>query len=212
MRRGTLILVIIIAIIVLVGGCAGCSAISLQRTGVRLEENINGKWGNVQSEYQRRADLVPNLVNTVKGEANFEKSTLENVVNARARATSIQVNPDDLTPEKMQQFQQAQGQLSQALGRLLMVTENYPNLRANDAFRNLQAQLEGTENRIKVARNDYNTAVQDFNSTIRRFPSNIFAGMLGFHPKPYFEAEQGSQDAPNVDFGTSGGSTTDTTK
>jgi LemA protein len=213
MRRGTLILIIVIGIIVLVGGCGGCAAINLQRTGVRLEENINGKWGNVQSEYQRRTDLIPNLVNTVKGEANFEQTTLQNVINARARATSIQVNPEDLTPEKMQQFQQAQGQLSQALGRLLMVTENYPNLRANDAFRNLQAQLEGTENRIKVARNDFNAAVQDYNSTIRRFPSNIFAGMFGFHPKPYFEAEAGADQAPTVDFGNnSPAGATDTSK
>ncbi len=212
MNSRNIVLIIVLALIVLVGGCAGCSAISLQRTGVRLEENIKGKWGNVQSEYQRRADLIPNLVNTVKGEANFEQTTLQNVINARARATSIQVNPDDLTPEKLQQFQQAQGQLSQALGRLLMVTENYPNLRANDAFRNLQAQLEGTENRIKVARNDFNAAVQDYNATIRRFPNNIFAGWFGFHPKGYFEADPGSQNAPKVDFGNSSTSPDSTKK
>jgi len=210
MGRRNLTLIIILAIIVLVGGCGGCAAVRLQQTGVQKEENIKGKWGNVQSEYQRRADLIPNLVNTVRGEANFEQTTLQNVINARARATSIQVNPDDLTPEKLQQFQQAQGQLSQALGRLLMVTENYPNLRANDAFRGLQAQLEGTENRIKVARNDFNTAVQDFNSTIRTFPNNIFAGMFGFHPKGYFEADPGASAAPKVDFGNNGGGGTTT--
>ena len=197
MKSRNLILIIVLAGILLLGGC-GCGGYNKM---VNLDENVKAKWGNVQSDYQRRADLIPNLVNTVKGEANFEQTTLQNVIEARAKATSIRVDPNDLSPEKLQQFQQAQGQLSQALGRLLMVTENYPNLRANDAFRNLQAQLEGTENRIKVARNDYNTAVQDYNSTIRRFPNNIFAGMFGFHPKGYFEAEQGSQNAPKVDFG-----------
>ena len=197
MNSRNITLIVILGAILLIGGC-GCGGYN---TMIKLDENVKAKWGNVQSDYQRRADLIPNLVNTVKGEANFEQTTLQNVIEARAKATSIRVDPNDLSPEKLQQFQQAQGQLSQALGRLLMVTENYPNLRANDAFRNLQAQLEGTENRIKVARNDYNTAVQDYNSTIRRFPNNIFAGMFGFHPKGYFEAEQGSQNAPKIDFG-----------
>src|SRR3982751_3830017 len=168
MSTKSITLIVIIAVILLIGGC-GCGGYNGL---VQQDETVKNAWNNVQSDYQRRADLIPNLVNTVRGEANFEQTTLQNVINARARATSIQVNPDDLTPEKLQQFQQAQGQLSQALGRLLMVTENYPNLRANDAFRGLQAQLEGTENRIKVARNDFNTAVQDFNSTIRTFPNN----------------------------------------
>lgn len=165
------------------------------------DENVKKVWGNVQTQYQRRADLIPNLVSTVKGEANFERGTLNDVINARARATSVNVNPEDLTPEKLQQFQQAQGQLSQALGRLLVVTENYPNLRANDAFRGLQAQLEGTENRINVARNDFNTAVNSYNVKVRTFPTNIFAGIMGFHPRPPFEADAGSQNAPRVDFG-----------
>ncbi|BAV04264.1 LemA family protein [Filimonas lacunae] len=167
---------------------------------VNLDETVKGKWGNVQSEYQRRADLIPNLVNTVKGEANFEQTTLQNVIEARAKATQIRVDPADLTPEKVQQFQAAQGQLSQALGRLLMVTENYPTLRANEAFRGLQVQLEGTENRIKVSRNDFNDAVQSYNSVIRRFPNNIFAGMFGFQAKGYFQADAGSDKAPEVKF------------
>lgn len=200
MKTRNLGLIVVIAVILLLGGCVGCGAISFQRNTVQLDENTKGKWGNVQSEYQRRADLIPNLVNTVKGEANFEKTTLQNVVEARARATSIQVNPADLTPEKIQQFQQAQGQLSVALGRLLAVAENYPNLRANDAFRGLQTQLEGTENRIKVARNDFNTAVQQYNSKIRAFPNNIYAGWFNFSPKGYFEAEAGSEIAPKVNF------------
>src|SRR3954462_9332544 len=210
MKTRNLALIVILGLVVLVGGCVGCGSISFQKKGVALDENVKAKFANVQSEYQRRSDLIPNLVSTVKGEANFEQTTLENVIKARASATQIRVDPNDLTPEKLQQFQQAQGQLSQALGRLLMVTENYPNLRANDAFRGLQAQLEGTENRIKVARNDFNGAVQDFNSTIRTFPNNIFAGMFGFHPKGYFEADPGASAAPKVDFGNNGGGGTTT--
>ncbi|HEU4470357.1 MAG TPA: LemA family protein [Flavisolibacter sp.] len=200
MKTKNLALIVILGFVVLLGGCVGCGAINLQKKGVGLEENIKGRWGNVQSEYQRRADLIPNLVNTVRGEANFERGTLTDVINARARATSVQVNPEDLSPEKIREFQQAQGQLSQALGRLLVVSEQYPNLRANDAFRGLQAQLEGTENRIKVARTDYNAAVQDFNTTIRRFPNNFYAGWFDFHPKGYFEAEAGAERAPDVNF------------
>lgn len=196
MKTRNLVLIVIVGLIVVLGGC-GCSGYN---NIIKLDEDVKSKWGNVQSDYQRRADLIPNLVNTVKGEANFEQTTLQNVVEARAKATSLRVDPADLTPEKLQQFQQAQGQLSQALGRLLMVTENYPNLRANEGFRNLQTQLEGTENRIKVARNDFNQSVQQYNSAIRRFPNNIFAGMFGFAPKGYFEAEAGSDKAPEVKF------------
>ncbi len=196
MRTGTIALIVIVLLVLILGGC-GCGGYNNM---VQLDENVKGKWGNVQSEYQRRSDLIPNLVNTVKGEANFEKSTLDAVVSARARATQLTVNPDDLTPEKLQQFQAAQGQLSQALGRLLMVTENYPNLRANDAFRGLQTQLEGTENRIKVARNDFNQSVQEYNSVVRKFPNNLYAGIFGFGQKGYFEAEAGSERAPEVKF------------
>src|SRR6478672_527935 len=200
MKTRNLGLIIVVALIVLVGGCVGCGAVSFQKRGVALDENVKAKFANVQSEYQRRSDLIPNLVSTVKGEANFEQTTLENVIKARASATQVRIDPNDLTPEKLQQFQQAQGQLSQALGRLLVVTENYPNLRANDAFRGLQAQLEGTENRIKVARNDFNDAVQTYNTKVRSFPTNIFAGMMGFHQRAGFAADAGAEKAPEVKF------------
>lgn len=197
MRTGTIVLIVIVLFVLVLGGCAGCGGYNNM---VKLDEDVKTQWGNVQSQYQRRADLIPNLVNTVKGEANFEQTTLQNVIQARASATSIKVDPADLTPEKLQQFQQAQGQLSQALGRLMVLTENYPNLRANDAFRGLQAQLEGTENRINVARNDFNGSVQKYNSTIRKFPNNLFAGTFGFKTRGYFEAEAGSEKAPEVKF------------
>lgn len=167
---------------------------------VKKDEQVKSAWGAVESQYQRRADLIPNLVNTVKGAANFEKSTLTAVIEARAKATSIQVDPSKLTPESIQQFQQAQGQLGSALGRLLAVSENYPDLKANANFQGLQAQLEGTENRINVARLDFNTAVQDYNSTIRSFPANLTAKMFGFSEKGYFTAEPGANKAPQVQF------------
>ncbi len=196
MKGRNLTLIIILAAIVLLGGC-GCG----QYNGlVQQDESVKLAWNNVQSDYQRRADLIPNLVNTVKGEANFEQTTLTKVIEARASATQMKIDPNDLTPEKLQQFQQTQGQLSQALGRLLVVSEQYPNLRANDAFRGLQAQLEGTENRIKVARNDYNSAVQSYNVQVRKFPAALFAGIMGFKPKAGFAAEAGSEKAPEVKF------------
>jgi LemA protein len=167
---------------------------------VQSEEDTKAKWGAVQSQYQRRADLIPNLVATVKGVANFEKTTLTEVTEARAKATSIQVDPDKLTPENVQKYQQAQGQLSAALGRLLSVTEAYPTLRANENFTALQGQLEGTENRISIARMDFNNSVQSYNSKIRQFPANLTAKMFGFQPKGYFEAEANAQNAPKVQF------------
>jgi len=167
---------------------------------VNLDENVKNKWNNVQSDYQRRADLIPNLVSTVKGAANFEQTTLTQVIEARAKATSVNINADNLTPEKVQQFQQAQGQLSSSLSKLLVVAEQYPQLQATQNFRDLQTQLEGTENRIKVSRNDFNTAVQDYNATARRFPNNIFAGMFGFKVKQGFTADAGSEKAPKVQF------------
>lgn len=196
MKTSTLVIVVILAAVLLIGGC-GCNGYNGL---VSQDENVKKAWNNVQSDYQRRADLIPNLVNTVKGEANFEQTTLQNVIQARASATQIKVDASDLTPEKIQQYQAAQGQLSQSLGRLLAVAENYPTLRANDAFRGLQAQLEGTENRIKVSRNDFNSAVQDYNVKVRTFPMNIFAGMFGFKVKTGFTADAGSQNAPKVDF------------
>lgn len=191
------ITLIVIAALVLILGYTGCNGYNGL---ISQDENVNNAWNKVQSEYQRRADLIPNLVNTVKGEANFEQGTLTKVIEARASATQMKIDPKDLTPEKLEQFQAAQGQLSQALGRLLVVTENYPNLRANEAFRGLQAQLEGTENRIKTARNDFNDAVKDYNIKVRRFPMNIFAGMFGFKAKEGFKAEAGSEKAPEVKF------------
>jgi len=167
---------------------------------VQMDENVKAKWGAVESQYQRRADLIPNLVNTVKGVANFEKSTLVDVTEARAKATAITVDPTKLTPETIQKYQAAQGQLSTALGRLLVASENYPQLRANDNFTALQAQLEGTENRINVARLDFNQAVQDYNSKIRSFPANITAKMFGFTEKGYFQAEAGANKVPTVQF------------
>jgi LemA protein len=196
MKKGSSILLVVLGLL-LIGGCMTCN---VQKSLVTLDENAKSKWGEVQNQYQRRADLVPNLVNTVKGAANFEKSTLEAVTQARANATSLKVDADDLTPEKVHEFQQRQGELSQALGRLLMVTENYPQLRATEAFRDLQVQLEGTENRITVARKNFNDAVQQYNTQLRIFPNNIFAGMMGFQRKGMFEAEKGAQKAPQVQF------------
>jgi LemA protein len=196
MSTKNLTLIVIAALVLLLGGC-GCNGYNGL---VTLDETVKNTWANVESDYQRRSDLIPNLVKTVKGEANFEQTTLQNVISARASATQVKLDANDLSPEKIQQYQAAQGQLSQALGKLLMVTENYPNLRANDAFRGLQAQLEGTENRIKVARNDFNKAVADYNVKARTFPNNIFAGMFGFKTKEGFKAEAGSEKAPEVKF------------
>lgn len=167
---------------------------------VEKEEAVNTAWSNVENQYQRRADLIPNLVNTVKGYASHEQETLESVVNARSKATQITLNADELTPEKLKAYQAAQGEVGSALSRLLAVTENYPELKANENFQELQAQLEGTENRISVERRNFNQATQDYNTYIRKFPNNLFAGMFGFDKKPYFEAEAGSQKAPEVKF------------
>lgn len=167
---------------------------------VGQREGVNKTFANLQSQYQRRADLVPNLVNTVKGAAGFEQETLTNVTEARARATSISIDPSNATPEQLAQYQQSQGELSQALGRLLAVTENYPELKAVAAFQDLQVQLEGTENRISVARNDFNEAASGYNARIKTFPTNITAGMFGFKEFPYFEADEGAENAPDVNF------------
>jgi LemA protein len=173
---------------------------SLNNSIVAKDETVKAKWGDVQSDYQRRADLIPNLVETVKGAANFEKSTLVEVTDARARATSIQVDPTKLDPATIQKYQAAQGQLSTALGRLLVASENYPDLKANQNFGALQVQLEGTENRINTARIYYNAAVQDYNTTIRSFPYSIVAGSHGYTPKGSFTADSAAQKAPSVKF------------
>ncbi len=167
---------------------------------VSKEENVKKAWSQVENQYQRRADLIPNLVNTVKGYANFEQQTLTAVVQARASATQVKVDPNELTPENIQRFEQAQQGLSGALGKLLMITENYPDLKANQSFLGLQQQLEGTENRISVERKNFNEAVNDYNSSIRRFPTNLLVGMFGFTPKGYFQATAGSDRAPEVKF------------
>lgn len=168
---------------------------------VSRQENVNEKWSQVQNNYQRRADLVPNLVNTVKGAANFEKETLTAVVEARAKVGSIQASKDILeSPEKFRQFEEAQGQLSSALSRLMVVVEKYPELRATENFSSLQSQLEGTENRIAVARRDFNEATREYNTAVKTVPTNIVAGLAGFKERPYFEAVAGSEKAPEVKF------------
>lgn len=167
---------------------------------VEAEEQVNAQWAKVENQYQRRADLIPNLVNTVKGYTEHESSTLEAVVEARAKATQITVDAENLTEETLQQFQAAQGELSQALGRLLAVTENYPELKANENFRDLQAQLEGTENRIATERGRYSEMVAEYNAKIRKFPAVITAKIFGFDTKPQFAAEAGAQQAPVVEF------------
>ena len=167
---------------------------------VNREEGLKSAWSNVETQYQRRADLIPNLVNTVKGYAAHETQTLNEVTEARARATSINLSADDLTPEKLAQFQQAQAQVRSALGRLIAVSESYPDLKANQNFLELQAQLEGTENRIAVARKDFNAAAQQYNVSVRRFPANLVARMFGFGQKPYFESPEGAAAAPQVTF------------
>jgi LemA protein len=182
--------------LLLVFGLQSCNYNSL----VQQEEEISAQWAQVENQYQRRADLIPNLVNTVKGYAKHESQTLEGVVAARAKATQVTVDPTKLDAESIQRYQQAQGELSQALGRLLMIQENYPALKANQNFLELQAQLEGTENRITVERQRFNEAVKVFNAAIRKFPTVIYAGWFGFEKKGYFEAEAGSEKAPKVEF------------
>ena len=167
---------------------------------VNREEGLKSAWSNVETQYQRRADLIPNLVNTVKGYAAHETQTLNEVTEARARATSINLSADDLTPERLAQFQRAQAEVRSALGRLIAVSESYPDLKANQNFLELQAQLEGTENRIAVARKDFNAAAQQYNVSVRRFPANLVARMFGFGQKPYFESAAGAAAAPQVTF------------
>jgi len=175
-------------------------AISAYNGMVSVEEEATTALANVQSTYQRRADLIPNLVETVKGYAAHESETLEGVVAARSKATSINIDPENMTPEKMKQYQAAQGELSTALGRLIAIQENYPDLKANENFRDLQVQLEGTENRINEARNTYNKKVQNYNVAIRRFPNSLVSGMFGFEKMTKFEAEAGAEKAPQVKF------------
>ena len=196
MKKSTITLFVIGAIVILLAGW-----VSIQYIGmVANDEAVTTAWAGVESQYQRRSDLIPNLVNTVKGYAAHEKETLEGVVEARAKATQVTVSADNLTPERFAEFQKAQGELSAALGRLMRITENYPQLRANENFSELQAQLEGTENRINESRLRFNEAVQEYNLSIRRFPGNIFAGLFGFEKRDKFEATDGAEQAPKVEF------------
>lgn len=196
MNKTIVILLTVVAIIVLSGIWAAKGYNSM----VTSQESVETAWAKVENQYQRRADLIPNLVNTVKGYAAHEQETLDAVISARARATQTTIDPTNIDAESLQAYQAAQGEVGAALGRLLMVTENYPELKANQNFLELQSQLEGTENRITVARDTFNTTVQTFNTMIRRFPRNILAGMFGFERTAYFEAEEGSAQAPEVEF------------
>lgn len=193
MKKSTIILIAVVAILAVFG-------ISKYNGLVEGDETVTKAWANVEAQYQRRADLIPNLVATVKGYAEHEKSTLEAVVAARANATSVNLKVEDLTEENMKKFQQAQAEVSSALSRLLAVAENYPDLKANEQFSELQAQLEGTENRINVARMEYNNVVKDYNVSVRSFPGNIFAMMFGFERRSEFKAEAGAEKAPTVAF------------
>lgn len=184
------------AAIMMIGSLSSCNYNSL----VEKQQTVDQKWAEVETQYQRRADLIPNLVNVVKGYAEHESQTLENVIAARAKATSITLSADQLTEENMAKFQKAQGDLSNALKSLLAVTESYPNLKANENFRDLQVQLEGTENRIATARARYTEAVRDYNVAIKKFPTVIYAGWFGFDAKPQFTAEEGAEKAPTVEF------------
>ncbi len=196
MKKGTVVLIVIAVVAVFVF----FSFKGNYNEMVVLDEGVSSAWAQVENQYQRRADLIPNLVNTVKGYADFEQETLTAVVEARSKATSITVDPSNLTPETVAKFQKAQDGLSGALSRLLVSVERYPDLKANTQFQQLQVQLEGTENRIAVERRNFNNTVQGYNSTVRQFPRNIIAGILGFSKKGYFESTAGSENAPEVSF------------
>ena len=193
MKKSTIIIMVVVAVVV-IWGVTGYNGL------VKADEAVSTAWSNVENQYQRRADLIPNLVNTVKGYASHEKETLDAVVAARTRATQVTVDAENLTPEKLQEFQKAQGEVGSALGRLLAITEAYPDLKANSNFLELQAQLEGTENRISVERRNFNEVAKSYNTSIRTFPRNLLAGIFGFEKRPYFEAQEGADKAPVVQF------------
>lgn len=197
MKKGCLIAVIAVVVVAVL---VGVWVMGSRNSFVTKEEGVASAWAQVENVYQRRADLIPNLVETVKGYATHEQSTLEGVVSARARATQVTIDPDKIDVESLRRFQEAQGELGAALSRLLAVTENYPDLKANENFMQLQAQLEGTENRIAVERKKFNEVVRDYNVTVRQFPGNIVAAMFGFEAKPYFEADESAHQAPKVEF------------
>ncbi len=187
-------------ILIIIAVAAGLGLMSSYNGLVKAETEIDSVWANVESSYQRRADLIPNLVNTVKGQANFEQQTLTNVIEARAKATQTKIEPSNLTEEQLNEFQQNQNQVGSALSRLLVTVEQYPQLKANEGFMNLQAQLEGTENRINVARNKFNEAARIYNEKVRQFPTKLAAMIFGFKAKPYFKSATGAENAPTVNF------------
>jgi LemA protein len=194
MKTKSLGLIIVVVLLLILGGC-GCNSYNGL---VKGDQSVQTAWSNVETNYQRRTDLYNSVVKTIQGSANFEKSTLQSVIEARARATSVQVNVND--PNSLAQYQQAQGQLQSAFGRLLAVAEAYPQLQTTQAFRDFQSQIEGTENRINIARRDYNAAVQSYNLQVRTFPNNIFAGLFHFQTKAYYKADAGSEKAPDINF------------
>jgi LemA protein len=194
MKRSTIILIVVVLFL----GIAGMNGCSSYNNMVGMEETVNGAWSEVENQYQRRLDLIPNIVATVQAEAEFEKGTLEAVINARASATKVTMNVDQLTPENIQKYQEAQQAVSSALARLLVVAESYPTLQTNASFKNLQVDLEGTENRIATARMRFNESVQTYNTSIRKFPRKIWAGLFDFDQKGYFESDEGADKAPDV--------------
>ena len=192
-NKGLIITIVVIVLVALWG--------ILSYNGlVGMDENVSNKWANVETQYQRRSDLIPNLVNTVKGYAKHESQTLEAVMAARSQATQVKIDPSNCTPQQLAAYQKAQGDVTTALGKLLAITENYPDLKANQNFLELQSQLEGTENRINVARKDFNDSAKEYNTSLRRFPRNIIASMFGFEKRNYFEAEAGAEKVPKVEF------------
>lgn len=192
-NKGLIITVVVIVLVAIWG-------ISSYNGLVSMDENVSNSWANVETQYQRRSDLIPNLVNTVKGYAKHESETLESVMQARSQATQVKIDPSNCTPQQLAAYQKAQGDVTTALGKLLAITENYPDLKANQNFLELQSQLEGTENRINVARKDFNDTAKKYNTSLRRFPRNIVASMFGFEKRNYFEAEAGAEKAPKVEF------------
>lgn len=192
-NKGLIITIVVIALVAIWG-------ISSYNGLVSMDENVSNQWANVETQYQRRSDLIPNLVNTVKGYAKHESETLESVMAARSQATQVKIDPSNCTPQQLTAYQKAQGDVTTALGKLLAITENYPDLKANQNFLELQSQLEGTENRINVARKDFNDTAKKYNTSLRRFPRNIIASMFGFEKRNYFEAEVGAEKAPKVEF------------
>jgi LemA protein len=200
MKKGCLIAIIIVGFLALVVFGVILWGTRVYNGMVTMQETVTSQWGNVETQYQRRSDLIPNFVNTVKGAANFEQTTLTQVIEARSKATSVTIDPKNMTAQNMQQFQQAQGQLTSALSRLMVVVEQYPQLKATQNFRDLQVELEGTENRISVERRKFNEVALSYNTYIKRFPQKFLAGMYGFSVKPYFEAVEGAEKAPEVKF------------